>query len=144
MADEKEEVENLAVQPEVTPDIYTHSDTAAGKNETTIELATTTTPREYDTKERNATSASQRSLIHKQRPLFLSNCDADDDEGVFHGLKACYPLSTYIKDYKQIIKELICGVIVAFAQVPESIAFALLAEVPPIIGLHSAWYINTL
>ena len=34
------------------------------------------------------------------------------------------------------------GIVVCFAQVPESVAFAFLTGVDPILGLHSAWIVG--
>ena len=39
----------------------------------------------------------------------------------------------------QIKNEILAGLSVAFAQVPESVAFAFLAGVDPQIGLNAAW-----
>merc|ERR1719454_2548374 len=40
--------------------------------------------------------------------------------------------------------EMLCGVTVSLAQVPEAVAFALLAGLSPAIGVNSAWIIGTI
>merc|ERR1719440_2118413 len=40
--------------------------------------------------------------------------------------------------------EILCGVTVSLAQVPEAVAFALLAGLSPAIGVNSAWIIGTI
>ena len=40
------------------------------------------------------------------------------------------------------VREVLLGVIICFAQVPESIAFALMAHVKAPVGLHAAWVIG--
>eukprot|EP00922_Rhytidocystis_sp_ex-Travisia-forbesii_P062136 GHVS01091995.1.p1 GENE.GHVS01091995.1~~GHVS01091995.1.p1 ORF type:complete len:798 (-),score=86.04 GHVS01091995.1:78-2471(-) len=40
------------------------------------------------------------------------------------------------------LTEIICGLIVGFAQVPESVAFAFMANVYPSVGLHAAWIVG--
>lgn len=52
-----------------------------------------------------------------------------------------YSWSTYKTDRKQILREVLAGVTVAFAQVPESVAFAFIAGVTPGQALHAAWMI---
>ncbi|KAK3251244.1 hypothetical protein CYMTET_39413 [Cymbomonas tetramitiformis] len=39
-------------------------------------------------------------------------------------------------------QELFCGVVICFAQVPESVAFAYLANVEPHVALHAAWMVG--
>jgi SulP family sulfate permease len=39
-------------------------------------------------------------------------------------------------------KELLLGLIICFAQVPESVAFAYMANVPPPVALHAAWMVG--
>ena len=53
-----------------------------------------------------------------------------------------YPLSTYKRDRTQLLSELLAGLTVAFAQVPESVAFAFVAGVSPAQGLHAAWLVG--
>ena len=70
--------------------------------------------------------------------------DHDDDDGWphFEPLDGPYPLSVYIKDYKQLKNEILSGLVVSFAQVPEAVAFSFLAGVDPFIGLHAAWCVG--
>ena len=53
-----------------------------------------------------------------------------------------YEFSTYTTNKQQLINEVIAGLTVAFAQVSESIAFAFIAGVGPLLGLHAAWIIG--
>ena len=53
-----------------------------------------------------------------------------------------YHPSVYRRDAMQIKDEVIAGITVAFAQVSESIAFAFIAGVGPLLGLHAAWIIG--
>ena len=48
----------------------------------------------------------------------------------------------YKKDYLQIKNEILVGIVVGCAQIPESVAFAFIAGVEPSIGLHAAWIIG--
>ena len=48
-------------------------------------------------------------------------------------------LPTLSRDRGQVIRELLSGVTVACAQVGESVAFAFIAHVGPLLGLHAAW-----
>ena len=61
---------------------------------------------------------------------------------IFRPLDGPYPLSVYKKDYIQIKNEILVGIVVGCAQVPESVAFAFLAGVDPGVGLHAAWIIG--
>merc|ERR1719204_2824176 len=61
---------------------------------------------------------------------------------IFEPLSGPYPLSTYKKDIKQLKNEVLSGVVVSFAQVPEAVAFSFLAGVDPFIGLHAAWIVG--
>lgn len=53
-----------------------------------------------------------------------------------------YHPSVYRRDLMQVKNELVAGLTVAFAQVSESIAFAFIAGVGPLLGLHAAWIIG--
>ena len=55
---------------------------------------------------------------------------------------APYPWRVYRADSKQVISECLAGITVALAQVSESIAFAFIAGVGPLLGLHAAWIIG--
>ena len=39
-------------------------------------------------------------------------------------------------------REIMLGIVICFAQIPESIAFALMAHVRPPVALHAAWVIG--
>ena len=41
-----------------------------------------------------------------------------------------------------LVRETMLGVVICFAQIPESIAFALMAHVRPPVALHSAWIVG--
>ena len=41
-----------------------------------------------------------------------------------------------------VVRETMLGVVICFAQIPESIAFALMAHVRPPVALHSAWIVG--
>lgn len=53
-----------------------------------------------------------------------------------------YHPSVYKRDAMQVKDEFVAGLTVAFAQVSESIAFAFIAGVGPLLGLHAAWIIG--
>jgi len=53
-----------------------------------------------------------------------------------------YPWKKYRMEWKQVLRELLAGFTVAFAQVPGSLAFASIAGVPPLLGLQPAWIIG--
>ena len=61
---------------------------------------------------------------------------------VFEPLDGPYPLEVYKKDFKQLKNEILSGLVVSFAQVPEAVAFSFLAGVDPFIGLHAAWIVG--
>merc|ERR1719464_735563 len=61
---------------------------------------------------------------------------------IFDPLSGPYPLSVYRADYKQLKNEILSGIVVSFAQVPEAVAFSFLAGVDPFIGLHAAWIVG--
>lgn len=79
---------------------------------------------------------------------------ADDDEEL--GAEMCcglrystrhyeigpYHWSVYREDAAQVKAEVLAGLTVAFAQVSESMAFAFIAGVGPMQGLHAAWIIG--
>eukprot|EP00929_Paragymnodinium_shiwhaense_P090044 TRINITY_DN50279_c0_g1_i1.p1 TRINITY_DN50279_c0_g1~~TRINITY_DN50279_c0_g1_i1.p1 ORF type:complete len:694 (+),score=167.89 TRINITY_DN50279_c0_g1_i1:42-2084(+) len=56
--------------------------------------------------------------------------------------EACEPLASYLFAGVHIKLELMCGVTVALAQVPEAVAFALVAGLSPAVGVTSAWIIG--
>ncbi|KAA0150363.1 hypothetical protein FNF29_05375 [Cafeteria roenbergensis] len=53
-----------------------------------------------------------------------------------------YHPSVYVGDARQVLREVLAGLTVAFAQVSDSIAFAFIAGVGPLLGLHAAWIIG--
>ncbi len=53
-----------------------------------------------------------------------------------------YHPSVYKRDLVQLKDEVFAGLAVAFAQVSDSIAFAFIAGVGPLLGLHAAWIIG--
>ena len=53
-----------------------------------------------------------------------------------------YHPSVYKENQLQIFYEVIAGLTVAFAQVSESIAFAFIAGVGPLLGLHAGWIVG--
>ena len=55
------------------------------------------------------------------------NEDADDGWPHFEPLDGPYPCSVYKKDLKQLKNEILSGLVVSFAQVPEAVAFSFLA-----------------
>ena len=44
--------------------------------------------------------------------------------------------------YSSFVQEVLLGVVICFAQIPESIAFALMAHVRPPVALHAAWVVG--
>ena len=50
-----------------------------------------------------------------------------------------YPLEVYRAEKQQLLTELLAGLTVAFAQVPESVAFGFVAGVSPSVALHASW-----
>lgn len=53
-----------------------------------------------------------------------------------------YHPSVYQNNRLQIFYEIVAGLTVAFAQVSESIAFAFIAGVGPLLGLHAGWIVG--
>ena len=53
-----------------------------------------------------------------------------------------YAPEIYRADKAQLLNEVAAGLTVAFAQVSESVAFAFIAGVGPLLGLHAAWIIG--
>ena len=53
-----------------------------------------------------------------------------------------YAPEIYKADKAQLLNEVAAGLTVAFAQVSESVAFAFIAGVGPLLGLHAAWIIG--
>jgi len=53
-----------------------------------------------------------------------------------------YHPSVYNENRLQIFYEIVAGLTVAFAQVSESIAFAFIAGVGPLLGLHAGWIVG--
>eukprot|EP00943_MAST-04B_sp_MAST-4B-sp1_P000204 g204.t1 len=53
-----------------------------------------------------------------------------------------YAPELYKADKAQLLNEVAAGLTVAFAQVSESVAFAFIAGVGPLLGLHAAWIIG--
>jgi SulP family sulfate permease len=53
-----------------------------------------------------------------------------------------YHPSVYRENKLQIFYEIVAGLTVAFAQVSESIAFAFIAGVGPLLGLHAGWIVG--
>eukprot|EP00484_Ammonia_sp_Unknown_P001372 CAMPEP_0197021692 /NCGR_PEP_ID=MMETSP1384-20130603/2630_1 /TAXON_ID=29189 /ORGANISM="Ammonia sp." /LENGTH=788 /DNA_ID=CAMNT_0042449581 /DNA_START=23 /DNA_END=2389 /DNA_ORIENTATION=- len=70
------------------------------------------------------------------------NKESDEGWPLFEPISGPYPLSVYVKDYKQLKNEVLSGFVVSFAQVPEAVAFSFLAGVDPFIGLHAAWIVG--
>jgi hypothetical protein len=50
-----------------------------------------------------------------------------------------YPFGVYKRQRHQVLVEVLAGITVSFAQVPESVAFAFVAGVPPAAALHASW-----
>jgi hypothetical protein len=50
-----------------------------------------------------------------------------------------YPLGVYRRHWQEVKDECLSGLTVAFAQVPESVAFGFMANVRPLMSLHAAW-----
>eukprot|EP01084_Bolivina_argentea_P011036 20619_1 len=66
----------------------------------------------------------------------------DTDWPQFNPMSFCYPFHVYSKDWKQVKNEFLAGLIVAFAQIPETVAYAFLAGVSPIEGLQATWIVG--
>jgi len=65
----------------------------------------------------------------KLEPNKKSNDSSTD--GMFKGYTAEY-----------VTREVLLGVTICFAQIPESVAFAFMAHVKPHIALHAAWMVG--
>eukprot|EP01006_Ploeotia_vitrea_P029634 TRINITY_DN62131_c0_g1_i1.p1 TRINITY_DN62131_c0_g1~~TRINITY_DN62131_c0_g1_i1.p1 ORF type:complete len:693 (-),score=74.61 TRINITY_DN62131_c0_g1_i1:1201-3279(-) len=71
------------------------------------------------------------------------NFDDDDLKPKFNPLHFWpYHPRVYMANKEQVKNEIFAGFTVAFAQLPESVAFAFLARVQPIMALHAAWWIG--
>eukprot|EP01084_Bolivina_argentea_P300414 518013_1 len=90
------------------------------------------------------TVTKQSSYTELTNNAYDENKSNENCEGwpIFEPMSGPYPLSVYLNDYKQLKNEILSGVVVSFAQVPEAVAFALLAGVDPFIGLHAAWIVG--
>eukprot|EP00730_Choanoeca_flexa_P018622 TRINITY_DN9063_c0_g1_i7.p1 TRINITY_DN9063_c0_g1~~TRINITY_DN9063_c0_g1_i7.p1 ORF type:complete len:695 (+),score=88.49 TRINITY_DN9063_c0_g1_i7:64-2148(+) len=83
-------------------------------------------------------------------PLERSVEEAPEREDCLCGLKygsaphhiMPYPPRRYRSELRQVAKEVLAGITTSFAQVPGSIAFAAIAGVDPLLGLHPAWIIG--
>uniref|UniRef100_A0A0G4HFE4 STAS domain-containing protein n=1 Tax=Chromera velia CCMP2878 TaxID=1169474 RepID=A0A0G4HFE4_9ALVE len=74
-----------------------------------------------------SSSSRQKKKIQKTEPFYTAALGYKD------GWLRSRPYPRYM------MTEILSGLIIGFAQIPESIAFALLANVDPAIGLHGAW-----
>ena len=78
--------------------------------------------------------------------LLTARCAAPQDPSnfpIFHPTSfRPYPLETYKRDREQIVKEVLAGITVVFALVPESVAFAFLAGCSTEQALHAAWIVG--
>ena len=76
-------------------------------------------------------NASMYSLKENESiiDIGIDDKEQDDDDGWphFEPLDGPYPCSVYRKDYKQLKNEILSGLVVSFAQVPEAVAFSFLA-----------------
>eukprot|EP00485_Elphidium_margaritaceum_P001824 CAMPEP_0202696342 /NCGR_PEP_ID=MMETSP1385-20130828/9629_1 /ASSEMBLY_ACC=CAM_ASM_000861 /TAXON_ID=933848 /ORGANISM="Elphidium margaritaceum" /LENGTH=649 /DNA_ID=CAMNT_0049352487 /DNA_START=55 /DNA_END=2004 /DNA_ORIENTATION=+ len=89
-------------------------------------------------------------LVASRTHAAPSDDDNDaDDWPHFDPVSLCYPWHVYKQDWKQVKNEMLAGLVVAFAQVPESVAFAFLAgenatkgSIDPIQGLQAAWIVG--
>ena len=85
------------------------------------------------------------------------NDTSKDDSGVTNKKNKClgkleygtqpwhifmYSPEIYKANKQQLLNEILAGLTVAFAQVSESVAFAFIAGVGPLLGLHAAWIIG--
>eukprot|EP01083_Nonionella_stella_P069051 183803_1 len=103
-----------------------------------------------DHKQNTKNEASKTTTVSSNKPVpndaanEVDNEEEDDPEDwpKFDGLSLCYPMDVYRQDWKQLKNEILAGVIVSFAQIPESIAFAYLAGLPPSDGLQAAWIVG--
>jgi len=68
----------------------------------------------------------------------------DPDFPEFRGTALCYPLSVYKKDWRQVKNEVLAGFIVAFAQIPETVAYAFIAGVDPIEALQATYIVGAI
>ena len=98
-----------------------------------------------ETKETNQlidTNARSRTPSMAPPPPHQSMCNTSFKYG--HQPWHIFPYAPefYKKNGGQIKDEIIAGITVAFAQVSESIAFAFIAGVGPLLGLHAAWIIG--
>lgn len=58
-------------------------------------------------------------------------------------VKTYFPITDWLLNYKiksDLINDLICGITVAFFQVPQSMGYCLIAHVPPVYGLYTAFF----
>ena len=108
----------------------------------------------------------RRETVHRERYYDRSTgraieydeeaADADDERSPSAQGKCCaygtephhimpYAFPDHYKsDWEQVQNEVMAGLTVAFAQVGEAVAFAFIAEVPPLMGLHAAWIVGFL
>lgn len=117
---------------------------------TTVTTVTTTTSNSGASSQQNGESAPSGPSFPNQSPD-VSQAGSKDpadlpvdesDFPIFRGTDWCYPLSVYKKDWRQVKNEILAGFIVAFAQIPETVAYAFIAGVDPIEALQATYIVG--
>eukprot|EP01083_Nonionella_stella_P150132 477755_1 len=91
-------------------------------------------PKQNSTKKeasKTTTLSTNNAPVPNEAETVTAQEDDPDDWPHFNGLSLCYPMDVYRRDWKQLKNEILAGVIVSFAKIPESIDFSYLAGLPP-------------
>ena len=70
-------------------------------------------------------------------------CPCDAASFAKKQVKTYFPITDWLLNYKiksDLVNDLICGITVAFFQVPQSMGYCLIAHVPPVYGLYTAFF----
>uniref|UniRef100_A0A182WFT8 STAS domain-containing protein n=1 Tax=Anopheles minimus TaxID=112268 RepID=A0A182WFT8_9DIPT len=77
-------------------------------------------------------AALQRELTNRMRKVDAKTC-----------CTSVFPLTTWLPEYswsKDLVRDLVSGCTVAVMHIPQGIGYALLANVPPIVGIYMAFF----
>jgi len=93
--------------------------------------ADTATPVEVFENDTDPFETVEYGIEHKQSNEGTdTDTDSDDETDFpqFNPMSGPYPINVYKRDWKQVKNEILAGFIVAFAQIPETVAYAFLGQ----------------
>ena len=85
--------------------------------------------------------ASGQGKQPQERPSGCCPCDVASFAK--KQVKTYFPITDWLLNYRiksDLVNDLICGITVAFFQVPQSMGYCLIAHVPPVYGLYTAFF----